>query len=664
MTSLSAPTAHPSMVLAAWVEPLVRGRRVAVFGEASAGLAERLADRGARQVHAWDRDSARVAEAVARSGGARGPVIHALHAGDLGVRAGAFDVVVVGDLSLFSAPDEIVAQARRLLGPSGVCVIASPNPEASRQLVPTGQRSASEPPPLGYYDLYDVVCADFSQVRMAGQAPFVGYTVADFAPDGEPEVSVDTSLLETSEEPEWFVAVASERAVTLDAFAVIEVPFSDLYEPATPSDPVTRRGDASRRAAPAAIQPDPRIKLLEAAHLAGEAEAARARARARCASPRSPLAWPSWRPSSPTARRAGGAAGRARRARGACARAGGRALRPRHACASWTPSSPVATRACASWRPPWPAAGQATGDARVRADRLALEVQELELELGRQRERADALESVHTNTARSASVAAASAEGRLAELTREADQDRSTITLLTAQRDDIAARVHELELALDETDRARLELGQRLAAAEARHAQALDDRERAAGESSHADLTAMEERLRERGQAVAALQRQLAEAERIGRELVADLEDLRLASNGAAVRPPPAQRLPALVAPAASPGEGEAGLRERLDLLGRRAAESEANYVAASWRVTELEQRLADAQRGGEVDSVDAEIEQALVAAHSEIAALRRLVGEPAPQGALAADEGGAARASTEDAVLLHQVAGELAGRS
>ena len=33
---------------------------------------------------------------------------------------------------------------------------------------------------------------------MVGQAPFVGYTVADFAPGGEPEVSVDTSLLAAS----------------------------------------------------------------------------------------------------------------------------------------------------------------------------------------------------------------------------------------------------------------------------------------------------------------------------------------------------------------------------------------------------------------------------------------------------------------------------------
>lgn len=649
MTSFSAPTAHPSMVLAAWVEPLVRGRRVAVFGEASAGLAERLAERGARQVHAWDRDSARVAEAVARSGGTRGPVIHALHAGDLGVRDGAFDVVVVGDLSLFAAPDEIIAQSRRLLGPSGVCVVASPNPEATRHLMPVhlgGGRPSSDPPPLGYYDLYDVVSADFSQVRMAGQAPFVGYTLADFAPDGEPEVSVDTSLLESSEEPEWFVALASERTVSLDAFAVIEVPFSDLDEPAT------RRAEPPRPAAPISVQPDPRqaeaTRQLEAARSAAQAEVARVRseseARITALSTR-------------VAELESELAKQADRLRERAAEVGDRDTRLRELEASHA---------------------KGIGEARTRADRLALEVQELELELGRARERADSLEAAQTTTARSASVAAASVEERLAEMTREADQDRQTITMLTAQREDAAARVHELQLALDETDRARLDVSQRLAALEqdrdllrknlearhaqelaaAREAQANDDRATVA--STQMDLVTLEEQLRARGGAVAELQRQLAEAERIGRELVDELEDLRAgSSNGSHAPPGFGGGSATLGAMPVAFAEGDAGLRERLELLGRRAAESEANFVAASWRVSELEQRLADAQRGEAGLSVDAEIEQALVAAHSEIAALRRLVGGASIVPAEATPES-STRASTEDAVLLHQVSGEL----
>src|SRR5512132_2489751 len=63
---------------------------------------------------------------------------------------------------------------------------------------------------------------------MVGQAPFVGYTVADFAPGSEPEVSVDTSLLTSSEEPEYFIAVAGERTVALEAYTVIELPWAEV----------------------------------------------------------------------------------------------------------------------------------------------------------------------------------------------------------------------------------------------------------------------------------------------------------------------------------------------------------------------------------------------------------------------------------------------------
>ncbi len=36
---------HPSIVLPAYVEPLIRGRRVAVLGDATVGLAEELTQR-------------------------------------------------------------------------------------------------------------------------------------------------------------------------------------------------------------------------------------------------------------------------------------------------------------------------------------------------------------------------------------------------------------------------------------------------------------------------------------------------------------------------------------------------------------------------------------------------------------------------------------------
>jgi predicted nucleic acid-binding Zn-ribbon protein/SAM-dependent methyltransferase len=238
---------HPSIVLSAYVEPLVRGRRVAILGDASIGLADELSQRGARLVHVYDPDTARTAEALARAApGKPHQVAYAVLAGDLGVRDGAFDVVVVPDLALFADPADTMRRARRLCSPAGVAVFVAPNAGApARRLLGAARAPipGSAPAPLGYYELYDLVSLQFAKVRMIGQAPFVGYTVADFTQRGEPEVSVDTSLLASSEEPEYFIALASERPVSLDAYSVIGLPWQDLADALAPSEPVTEPAD-------------------------------------------------------------------------------------------------------------------------------------------------------------------------------------------------------------------------------------------------------------------------------------------------------------------------------------------------------------------------------------------------------------------------------------
>ena len=119
---------HPSIVLPAYVEPLIRGRRVAVLGDATVGLAEELAQRGARLVHAYDPDPARAAEALAKlSGGRTHQISYAVLAGDLGVRDGAFDAVIVPDLSIFLDPAELMRRVRKLCAASGVAVVVAPN---------------------------------------------------------------------------------------------------------------------------------------------------------------------------------------------------------------------------------------------------------------------------------------------------------------------------------------------------------------------------------------------------------------------------------------------------------------------------------------------------------------------------------------------------------
>jgi hypothetical protein len=113
-------------------------------------------------------------------------------------------------------------QVRRALSSRGAAIVASPNPDAKLSLLPrtSGPRSA-----LGYYELYDAVSAEFAEVKMLGQTPFVGYAVVDFAPEGEPEVSIDSSLLPGgAEEPEWFVALAGREALECDPVGIVQLP--------------------------------------------------------------------------------------------------------------------------------------------------------------------------------------------------------------------------------------------------------------------------------------------------------------------------------------------------------------------------------------------------------------------------------------------------------
>src|SRR5258706_15735349 len=59
---------------------------------------------------------------------------------------------------------------------------------------------------------------------MTGPAPFVGYAVSEFSVE-DPEPTIDSSLAESEgKEPDWFWALASDRNVRLEPFALIELP--------------------------------------------------------------------------------------------------------------------------------------------------------------------------------------------------------------------------------------------------------------------------------------------------------------------------------------------------------------------------------------------------------------------------------------------------------
>lgn len=253
------------MVLGAYCEALASGRRVAVLGDGSTGIGDQLAKASGRRAQIYDPNPRRTAAQIERLRDPAGAKVgYVLLDGHTELRREAFDLVVVPDLGEFSEPAKLLAQARSMLSPQGVLVVASPSPgpaveeedvedttlprEAGARAMPSAPRDEG----LGYYELYDLVSAELPWVRMLGQAPFVGFTVADFSAEGVPPVTIDTSLQDTTEEPEWFVAVASVRPVRLDPYVLIQVPSPNALEWLTP-DAETLAAPARERAAREAL---------------------------------------------------------------------------------------------------------------------------------------------------------------------------------------------------------------------------------------------------------------------------------------------------------------------------------------------------------------------------------------------------------------------------
>jgi len=214
-----------SVALAAYAESLVDGSRVIVFGDASSPLAERLVERGARLVHVYDVDAARVAEAATRNT-SRSIAFAPLAEGGLAVREGSFDLAVVENL-VESGGADLLRRVVRTLSARGVALIASPNTEVSARLLPAGRADDR----LDYYGLYDAAAAQFEHVRMLGQTPFVGYAIVDFAQTDEPEPSFDAGFIPGgAEEPEWFIALASQRELMLDQYTIVQLPLHEAMD--------------------------------------------------------------------------------------------------------------------------------------------------------------------------------------------------------------------------------------------------------------------------------------------------------------------------------------------------------------------------------------------------------------------------------------------------
>jgi len=212
--------------LVAYVESRCAHARVLYLGRADSPAVALLAEKNPRALLVCDTDAARRAEAQARATG-RNVSFGSLDDGPATLRESFFDVVLVENLSAEAEPKKTLEKLSRLLQPRGVAVVATPNPDAEQPLVTGSVANTS----VDYYALYDATIDVWPEVRMLGQVPFVGYAVVDFSSEGEPSPVLDTSLVPaTGEEPDYFIAIASREKQVLEAYAVIQLPLAQIRE--------------------------------------------------------------------------------------------------------------------------------------------------------------------------------------------------------------------------------------------------------------------------------------------------------------------------------------------------------------------------------------------------------------------------------------------------
>ena len=207
-------------VLGAYLGEHVDGKRVAILGDGSTPLAEQLAEATGRRVHVFDPDAGRTSAAIARTRGGTGNVRHALLEGDAELGLAAFDAVIIPNLAELAESGVLDAKAaihlaERMLAPRGFAAVAAPRGAVS----------------IDYLQLFDAVSAHFEVVQMLGAAPFAGLTIAAFGSTDEPAVAIDSSLIDGSEEPIAYLALASHQPLRLDPYVVVQLPWADASEP-------------------------------------------------------------------------------------------------------------------------------------------------------------------------------------------------------------------------------------------------------------------------------------------------------------------------------------------------------------------------------------------------------------------------------------------------
>ena len=270
-----------------YVEDLIVGRSVVEIGCGLGVGCDFFLDKGAREVVGVDRDEAILARARQRYGG--GPLRFLRWEGALALPDGTVDLVTVPEGAEWLEESALLEEVRRILRPQGSLVLSVP--------------SADRPGAAGgysYYDLQDRLGPWFPRIRMIGQAPFLAYSLVEYAEgNDEPELALDTSLVEGDPEAvSHYLVLAGPEEGTARGFTIVQVPFAPLENRVraasrlAPNDPneedEEERPEPEPEAparAPLGVLPDPEpgagARAAEAEARAAEAEVQAVAARAR-----------------------------------------------------------------------------------------------------------------------------------------------------------------------------------------------------------------------------------------------------------------------------------------------------------------------------------------------------------------------------------------------
>jgi hypothetical protein len=201
---------HRRIATYLYVQDLLSGARVLAVGEGAPGEETLLRARGATAV-TWVAVGAPLPE-------------------------GPFDLVLALEVD---EPDvaRVAQAARAALAPTGSLVLACDSRDRPSS-VPAAAATDKPPHGISYFELVDRLSPLFEEVRMIGEAPFAGATLAEYGA-GEPEPVLDGTLVERGERVERYVAVGGPKRVAPRGYAVVQLPASELAPAPSPSPSMT-----------------------------------------------------------------------------------------------------------------------------------------------------------------------------------------------------------------------------------------------------------------------------------------------------------------------------------------------------------------------------------------------------------------------------------------